>query len=111
MVLHRPIETTALTGEVGTETKMSGHPTNQELARVGAVKSSVLARNRRHAIICFGAFEIAIPPKNHKRNETGKNAAIGNAPKNCNSINQVTNPIPTRGISGMSTGLGGTIAK
>jgi hypothetical protein len=31
MVLHRPVEPAALTGEVGTSLHMSGYPTNQDL--------------------------------------------------------------------------------
>jgi hypothetical protein len=32
MVLHRPVELAALTGEVGPGTQMSGYPTYQDLA-------------------------------------------------------------------------------
>jgi hypothetical protein len=37
-VLHRPIETTALTGHVPPSTQLSGNPTNQELTPVIWVK-------------------------------------------------------------------------
>jgi hypothetical protein len=33
MVLHRPVELAALTGKVGTGTKMSGNPTNQAFGK------------------------------------------------------------------------------
>jgi len=34
MVLHRPIETTAVTGHVGTSTNLSGYPTVRPLGGV-----------------------------------------------------------------------------